>query len=53
MPAACIPPFPCPSEDELTRESFRAFADVTGDAVHACPLVLARVAQALVDVDLA
>ena len=37
----------------LTRESLRALADVAGDAVDAGPLVLARVAQALVDVDLA
>ena len=39
--------------NELTRESLRALADVTRDAVHAGPLVLARVAEALVDVDLA
>ena len=37
----------------LTRESLRALADVAGDAIDAGPLVLARVAQALVDVDLA
>ena len=37
----------------LTRESLGALADVTGDAIDAGALVLARVAQALVDVDLA
>ena len=53
--AACIstPPSPSPLPEKLTRESFWALAEVTRDAVHAGPLVLARVAEALVDVDLA
>ena len=56
-----LPPLPLsrisspvsPLPEKLTRESFWALAEVTRDAVHAGPLVLARVAEALVDVDLA